>query len=109
MPPLTNAMRCLSGLAPSCTGSVPELVPARLTAVAVVMVWPLPEKLFSSRYSYDPVPDVAPGRGLDGFEFRIAQPRSCFDALAAETLEPGAPVRPPASGLFRRFGEPRVG
>src|SRR5207247_2080657 len=52
------------------------------------------------RCSSDSVLDIAPGRGLYEFEFRITQPRTRFDPLTAETLEPGAPVGPPASGPF---------
>src|SRR5258708_24344623 len=58
------------------------------------------------RCSYDPVLDIAPGRGLYGIEFRIARPRARFDAPTAESLEPGAPVAPPAPGLFLCGGEP---
>src|SRR5258708_19569895 len=58
------------------------------------------------RCSCDPVLDIAPGRGLYGIEFRIARPRARFDAPTAESLEPGAPVAPPAPGLFLCGGEP---
>src|SRR5258708_28432054 len=58
------------------------------------------------RCSCDPVLDIAPGRGVYGIEFRIARPRARFDAPTAESLEPGAPVAPPAPGLFLCGGAP---
>src|SRR5258708_23473500 len=39
-------------------------------------------------------------------KFRMGRPRACLDAPAAESLEPGAPVAPPAPGLFLCGGEP---
>src|SRR6266853_6869092 len=113
MPPLTKAMRCLTGSPASREGSAP--VRAIVAAVALVIVrLPLSSSACApwarghGRRLCRAMLYVAPGRGLDRFVLGIAQAHARLHALTAEAFEPRAPVGPPASRLFRCGGEPRL-
>src|SRR5713101_3108469 len=96
MPPLTKAMRRLTGAPESWEGSAP--VRAIVAAVAVVMVR-LPLKFgrvlrgnATGCGLCHAMLHVAAGRGLDRLVFGIAQARARLHALTTEAFEPCAPV-----------------